>query len=87
MDDDIECEESLNNEHEDDEFSETEAIEDNEVYTTKSLDEQKREENKSSGAGLDISVKLELNILEGEENGNKDQQVNELFFVNAKKPN
>lgn len=59
--------------------------EDSNISTSNALNDIKVEENPSSRNGLDISVKLEVSILEGEENQNssKDQQVNQLTFVNG----
>lgn len=47
------------------------------ISTSLLLNDHKVEENPSSRNGLDISVKLEVSILESEENqtANKDQQV------------
>lgn len=58
---------------------------DSNISTSNALNDQKVEENRTSGNGLDISVKLEVSILEGEENQNsgKDQQVNQFQFVSV----
>lgn len=60
-----------------------EDIDDDQVSTSKSLTDEKAEENPNSGNALDISVKLEVGILEGEDNqnSNKVQQVNEARLV------
>lgn len=89
---DEDCEELSNIQFDDDKVSETQDDDDDEeeeeeeeddeeddtVSTSKSSNEQKGEENAGSGNELvDVSVKLELDILEGEENQNtsKDQKV------------
>lgn len=77
---DEECEDLSDNQYEDDNISDTEDVEDededNYDSTSKSTN-QKCEESPSSGAEQDVTVKLELSILEGEENLNasKDQPV------------
>lgn len=63
---------------EDDDDEDEDYIDDSNISTSNALNDIKVEENASSRNGLDISVKLEVSILEGEENQNssKDQQVN-----------
>lgn len=76
---DQEEEEEDDDEQEEDDDEDEDYIDDSNISTSNALNDIKVEENPSSRNGLDISVKLEVSILEGEENQNssKDQQVNE----------
>lgn len=74
---DDEDDEEENNEEDEDEIDENAEDDDDDddsnIFTSMSLNDEQAEEKPNVGNGLDIAVKLEVSILEDEENQNSSQ--------------